>query len=275
MLTGHYCTPMQLIELYRTRLQAEPEELNLRLMTSQLSNTFWRFILPVERKLLAVTLERDLWRALQKEQIPNKKKILFHTIQSIALSKDALDSLYAVWKEQKPPIGVKLTEDDYTALALALAVRDYPDETILQEQLKRIKNADRQKRLTFMLPALSPNEKERDEFFYSLRNEENREKESWVLSALQYLHHPLRAATSQKYLKESLDLLEEIKRTGDIFFPQSWLQSTFGSYQTPEAAGIVRTFLKEHPGYHPKLKEKILQAADGLFRAEKILYTDK
>jgi aminopeptidase N len=275
MLTGRYCKPMRLIELYRARLQEEPEELNLRLMTSQLSNTFWRFLLPTERKHVATILEKELWNALQKETVANKKKILFHTIQNIALNRGTLDSLYSVWKEQKPPSGVKLTEDDYTALALALAVRDYPDSSILMEQLKRIKNADRQKRLTFMLPALSPDEKERDEFFYSLRKEEAREKESWVIAALQYLHHPLRTTSSQKYLRESLDMLEEIQRTGDIFFPQSWLQSTFGAYQTPEAAGVVRSFLQEHPGYHLKLKEKIMQAEDGLFRAEKLLYGNK
>lgn len=275
MLSSRYCTPMQLIEMYRKRLQAEPEELNLRLMMSQLSNAFWRFILPAERKQLAAVLERDLWNALKEEAVPNKKKILFHAIQSIALNNSTLDSLYSVWREQKPPTGVKLTEDDYTTLALALTVRGYPDENILKEQWKRIKNPDRKERLQFLFPALSTNVKERDEFFYSLKDEKNREKESWVISALQYLHHPLRAATSQKYLKESLDLLEEIQHTGDIFFPQSWLQATLSSYQTPEAADIVRTFLKEHPNYHSKLKEKILQAADGLFRAEKILFTVK
>lgn len=275
MLSGRYCTPIQLIENYRSRLLAEPEELNLRLLTSQLGTTYWRYLLPGDRARLATLLEKDLWHAIQIEPAPNKKKILFYTFQSIALGKNAIDSLYAVWKEQKPPTGVKLTEDDYTALALALAVREHSDGTILQEQLKRVKNPDRKQRLAFMLPALSPDVKVRDRFFLSLKEDKNREKESWVIASLQYLHHPLRVAHSQKYLKESLDLLQEIQRTGDIFFPQSWLQTTFGSYQSLEAAGVVRTFLEEHPGYHPKLREKILQAADGLFRAEKLLYLNK
>jgi aminopeptidase N len=275
MLSRRYYTPLQLIDGYRTKLLAEPEELNLRLMTSQLGNTFWRFILPSERARLATVLEKDLWTAMQKVSAPNKKKILFTAFQSIALSKNAVDSLYKVWKEQKPPLDVKLTEDDYTSLALALAVRDQPDQTILEEQLKRIKNPDRKQRLAFMLPALSRDVQQRDSFFLSLKEEKNREKETWVTTSLQYLHHPLRVATSQKYLKESLDLLEEIQRTGDIFFPQSWLQSILGGYQSREAANIVRAFLEEHPGYHPKLREKILQAADGLFRAERILYSNE
>jgi aminopeptidase N len=73
-------------------------------------------------------------------------------------------------------------------------------------------------------------------------------------------------------LKQTLDLLEEIQRTGDIFFPGTWLQSSFGAYQSPAAATIVRTFLQKHPNYNPKLKAKILQAADPLFRAERLVY---
>jgi aminopeptidase N len=125
--------------------------------------------------------------------------------------------------------------------------------------------------MVFLMPALDSSVTVRDRFFLSLRDQENREKESWVITALQYLHHPLRAGTSLKYLEASLGLLEEIRSTGDIFFPQSWLQASFSGYQSPQAAMIVRKFLEIHPGYDPKLKSKILQAADGLFRAEKLV----
>ncbi|RYF77713.1 MAG: aminopeptidase, partial [Cytophagaceae bacterium] len=161
---------------------------------------------------------------------------------------------------------------DYTSLALALAVRDYPADGLLQQQLVRIKNPDRKKRLQFMMPALSPDKQTRDAFFTSLSNATNREREAYVTAALGYLHHPLRASTSSNYIKPSLDLLEDIQRTGDIFFPESWLRSTLSNYQTPEAVSIVRDFLTEHPTYNPRLKAKLLQAADGSFRAAKLLY---
>jgi aminopeptidase N len=88
--------------------------------------------------------------------------------------------------------------------------------------------------------------------------------------ALSYLHHPLRTGASEKYLPQSLALLADIQRTGDIFFPQSWLQATFNWYQTPTAAATIRSFLNNHPGYNPKLKAKILQSADNVFRAEQL-----
>jgi aminopeptidase N len=108
-----------------------------------------------------------------------------------------------------------------------------------------------------------------------LKDVTNRERESYVTAALGYLHHPLRAGTSARYVKPSLDLLEDIQRTGDIFFPESWLRSTLGSYQSPEVVSLIRDFLTERPGYNPRLKAKLLQAADGPFRAAKLLNSGK
>nr|WP_245849623.1 M1 family aminopeptidase [Hymenobacter crusticola] len=272
MLNGRVIAPKQLLDVYRQLLTKEPEELNLKLLTGQVSEIYWKFLPTQERTALALALEKDLWQAMQQNAAPNAKKLLFKAYQSVALTKPAQDQLYQVWAKEQAPAGVKLTEDDYTALAQALAVRDYPAESpILEKQLTRIKNADRQKRLQFLMPALSSDVRARDAFFASLKEDKNREKEAWVVTALGYLHHPLRAATSEKYLPESLALLEEIQLTGDIFFPYSWLQATFGSYQTPTAARTVRTFLQARPTYNPKLRAKILQASDDLFRAEKLV----
>ncbi|WP_276496336.1 M1 family metallopeptidase [Pontibacter litorisediminis] len=271
MLNGRSLSPEQLLSFYQKGLTQEQEELNIKLLTGQLSDLYWVFLSPAQRQQQAAQLEQHVWQALQQHNAPNVKKLLFKTFQSIASSKEAQDRLYQVWQKQEPPTGVKLNEDDYTSLALALAVRDYPDQSILQQQLTRIQNPDRKRRLEFLMPALSSDVQVRDAFFASLKDAENREKEAWVASALGYLHHPLRAETSEKYLPQSLELLAEIQRTGDIFFPFNWLRSTFGSYQTATAAAVVREFLEANPDYNPKLKAKILQAADDLYRAEKLV----
>ncbi|MBO0358701.1 aminopeptidase [Hymenobacter sp. BT186] len=272
MLNGRTLAPRQLLDVYRQVLPKEPEELNIKLLTGQATDIFWKLLKPAERVALAPALEKELWTAMQQNSASNSKKLLFKAYQSVALTKEAQTRLYTIWNQQQAPPGIKLTEDDYTALALALAVRDYPAaQPILPAQLARIQNPDRQKRLQFLLPALAPDVATRDAFFASLKDEKNREKEAWVVSALGYLHHPLRAATSEKYLPESLALLEEIQQTGDIFFPYSWLQATLGFYQTPTAARTVREFLAAHPQYNPKLRAKLLQAADDLFRAEKLV----
>ncbi|TGE28564.1 M1 family metallopeptidase [Hymenobacter metallicola] len=272
MLNGRGIAPAQLLTVCRRALLQEPEELNAKLLTGHVSDIYWKLLRPAQRAALAPELEQELWRTMEQTTSANLKKLLFKTYQSVALSAAAQTRLYRIWDQQQAPAGVKLTEDDYTALALALAVRDYPAPTpLLPRQLTRIQNPDRRQRLAFLLPALAPEAATRDAFFASLADEKTREKEAWVVAALGYLHHPLRAAFSEKYLPQSLALLEEIQQTGDIFFPYSWLQATLGFYQTPTAARTVRQFLAAHPAYNPKLRAKILQAADEVFRAEKLV----
>ena len=269
MLNGQALSPTQLLGFVRRTLGREPEELNLKLLTGQASAVFWQFLTPAQRRAMGPGLEADLWAALLKSPAPNAKKQLFKTYQSVALTPAAQRRLYQIWRTQKPPAGLKLTEDDYTALALALAVRDYP-APILPAQLACISNPDRRQRLQYLMPALSAEVATRDAFFESLHTKTGRAKEAWVTVALGYLHHPLRQATSEKYLPTSLDLLQEIQLTGDIFFPYSWLQATLGSYQSATAAATVRAFLAAHPDYNPPLRAKLLQASDDLFRAEKL-----
>jgi len=270
MLDGQAISPRRLLALDRRALSQETEELNLNLLTDQLISIYWRFLPPAARDSLSVGLENDIWQAMLSAVSGNVKKLLFRTYSNIMISKEGQNRLFAIWKQQQPPAGVKLSEEDYTNLAAALALRAYPgDQKILEEQLGRIQNEDRRQRLVFLLPALSNDIRERDHFFDSLKVAQGRKKEAWVLTGLSYLHHPLRTAISEKYLPATLDLLEEIQRTGDVFFPQSWLQTSFAWYRTRTAAAIVRGFLQHHPHYNPKLKAKILQSADNLFRASK------
>ena len=270
MLNRRYIKPSDLLNLFIKGLDQEKEELNLKLITNYISSIYWGFISNSERSALSSLLENSLWSAMQKQSLPNNKKVLFKTYQDVYLSVKGGDRLNTIWKSQKVPVGLKLTEDDYTSLAFSLVLRG-GDSSILDKQLKRISNIDRRKRFEFIMPAVSPSETKRDAFFKSLELKSNREKESNVGAALYYLHHPLRQASSFKYLKKSLDMLLEIQRTGDIFFPQNWLQATFGYYQSAEAAKVVQEFLEKNPRYNPKLKAKILQCSDNLFRARKLL----
>jgi len=143
---------------------------------------------------------------------------------------------------------------------------------ILKTQLSRIENPDRRARFEFVMPALSADPPERDRWFTSLRDVKNRRREPWVLEGLNYLHHPLRAATSKQYVQPSLVMLWDIQKTGDIFFPKRWLDVTLGGHQSPEVADTVRTFLKGLPANYPeRLRNITLQSADELFRTADIV----
>jgi aminopeptidase N len=91
-----------------------------------------------------------------------------------------------------------------------------------------------------------------------------------VLQALAYLHHPLRAAASERYIPASLGMLPELQRTGDIFFPKRWTDATLSGHRSAGAARLVRTFLDELPeGYPERLRRIVLSSADDLFRASR------
>ncbi len=271
MLAGRYYQPDELLVQFEKGLLLEKSEMNLRLLTGYIGAIYWEFLSPSVRQNTVNQLEMNLWNALQQQTLANNKKILFKAYQDISLSPAAKQNLYSIWQKQQPPTGVKLTEDDYTSLALAIALKSDTANQVLKQQQARITNVDRKERLAFLMPALSLNVQERDAFFNSLKDRKNRQKESSVATVLFYLNHPLRQSTSVQYLPESLELVEEIQKTGDVFFPQSWLGAVFGNYQSKEAYQVVKTFLANHPDYNPKLRDKILQSTDNLFRAQKLV----
>lgn len=271
MLAGKTVTPTELMTMYLSLLSKEKDELNLNLIANQLSDIYWHYIEASERSRISQAMATRIWTAMNKNDAAGKKKILFRTFQNIALAPSSLDTLYRVWKDQAPPKGIHLSVDEYISLALNLALKEYAGDSILHIQLDRLSNADRKARLQFLMPAVSKDVKTRDHFFDSLKDLGVRKKEAWVADALGYLHHPLRSNTSINYLQQSLDMLEEIQKTNDIFFPAAWLNASLDPYQSKQAAAIVRGFLKTHPNYNPQLRMKILQAADPLFRAEKLL----
>lgn len=272
MLNGRGITALELMQQNLRYINLETEELNLGVLLGQIQSIYWHFLNASTRLKFESSLEKTIWKAMQESHQSNEKRQLFLSYTDIAGSKNALDRIYQIWLDRQPPAGVKLSEDDYTNLACGLALRTYPGYAqILIKQANRIENPDRKARFQYLQPSLSVSQAIRDSFFYSLQNSKNRAKESWVISALGFLHHPLRATGSEKYLPASLEWLLDIQRTGDVFFPQNWLRANLGNYQTTSAADVVRRFIKEHPDYNPKLKEKILQAADNLFRGAAML----
>ncbi|MCT4189068.1 aminopeptidase [Elizabethkingia anophelis] len=271
MMGGSGITPQELLHFFAGQLQKESTELNLRLITGYISGIYWGFLTESIRNKESESLENIVWNALQKQAAVNNKKNLFDCYQGIFQSKKAYDNLYTIWKSQTAPQSITLNDEDFTSLALALSLRNNNNNDLLQEQLTRIKNPDRINRFKIIMKAASSDKKIRDEFFNSLAERQNRSNESAVGSALGYLHHPLRQHTSINYLSKTLELLKEIQKTGDIFFPDNWLRSTFSSYQNPKALTVVNQFIQQNPDYNSILKNKILQATENLRRAQKLV----
>ena len=261
--------PRQAFEIFRKGILVEKNEIIAQLLSSELSTLFWKFLSESERESELTSLEEDLWQLLQNGLPINIKKSLFSVYSGIAYSESGKNRLYKVWNKELEIANLKLNPDNFTNLAMTLALYGHPEaEQILEEEKGRISNADKLARFEFLRPALSQDPAERDSLFISFREAANREKESWVLSACGYIHHPLNQESSVKHVTLALELMEEIQKTGDIFFPKGWVSNTVGQHTSKKAAADVNAFLNSRPDYNPVLKNKILQATDNLSRAQ-------
>ncbi|GAA4298811.1 M1 family aminopeptidase [Aestuariibaculum suncheonense] len=270
MLSGNLSAMSAFNELLQG-FKVEKEDLIINLISGELKSVFWKYFTKEERDLMLQPLESFLQGRLKEDLDPSIKKTVFNLYKSVVYSETGKDFLYKVWNKSITLDNVYLNENDYTSIASALAIYKHEKaDEILKIAHEQITNADRKRNFEYILPALSQDEEVRDAFMKSLAKPENREKESWVLDGLAYVHHPLRQASGQKHLKLCLDLLEEIQLTGDIFFPKAWLVATVGGYTSPEAYQVLQQFLNDNPNYSPVLKNKLLQATDPLYRVQKL-----
>ena len=271
LLEGQVTAPA-FIDLALRALPRETDELTVQRVLGYLASAFWRYSPPPARAAAAEPIERTLRGGLERATTPSLKAAWFQALRRVGVTPETTAWLERVWRKQESIAGLSLAETDYTALALELAVREVPAwDAILREQLGRIDNPDRKARFAFVMPALSADQSTRDAFFASLASIENRRREPWVLEGVSYLHHPLRAEASAKYVRPSLELLAEIQRTGDIFFPKRWLDATLGGHRTAAVADAVKQFLASRPASYPaRLRQIILQSSDELNRASRL-----
>ena len=252
-------------------VQREQDPLLLELALGQLQYVYQGLLDTAQRTALASATEERLWATVAAQPDGSRTKLVFGYYATLLATPAHVRQLYEIWAGTRTVDKLVLEEEDRMVLAQTLAIR-LPAQAaaIIARQLAATANPDRRRRLEFVAPSLSADAAVRDAFFESLRDPGNRRTETWVSEAVANLHHPSRITQSEKYILPSLELLQEIQVTGDIFFPGDWLRATLGNHNSATAAQTVRRFLAERPDYSPQLRMKILQEADMLFRAAQI-----
>ena len=189
---------------------------------------------------------------------------LLRALIATATSAEVCNMLYTIWEEGTHPL---LNENDYMNMAYELAIR-FPERHtgIIAAQRARMDDPDRIRQFDFISRAVTPDTAEQEALFHTLLKAENRRIEPWALKTLGYLCHHTRQQQSVKYIRPALDALQEIQRTSDIFFPQSWARTLLKEHRSHEAREAVEKFLNDNPDYPQLLKNKILQAAWGVFK---------
>jgi aminopeptidase N len=264
--------PSEFVELGLRALPLENTEQNVQLIVGHVDTAYWNFMTDSARLELAPRLEQAYRAGWTRATTSSLKSVYFRSFRSVVRSKEGVAFLERVWHRDEKIPGLTLAEPDEAAMAQELAIRGFPNTaTILEEQRSRFQNPDRKARFEFVIPVFAEDKTVRDAFFDSLKDVKNRRREPWATDGLDYLNHPLRGTDSEKYILPALNLLVEIQRTGDIFFPKNWMDAALRGHDTRSAAEIVKKFLAENPNYPIRLRRIILQSADELFRAADIL----
>jgi len=268
-----FLSPDAFVALALRALPLEQDEQNVARILGYLSQAYWDLLPAEARGARAGEVEAVLWAGATGDRPATARASFFGTWRSVALTPDAVARMERLWRGTERLPGLPLSENDQTALATALALREVPGwATILDEQEERIANPDRKARFRFVRPSLDADPAVRLSFFDALADPANREQEPWVLAGLSNLHHPLRSESALPTVRRALDMVEEIQRTGDIFFPGRWLDASLGGHNQVEAAEEIARFLAERPDLPPRLRGKVLQSADGVWRAARIVH---
>jgi len=268
MLIGEI-SPLETYSVFLNAIKREKNELILSYLSSRLQTIYWTFITEEQQNSIQEEFELTTFNLLKSNLTSNLKKTIYNLYKSIAISNQGKENLYKIWNKNLVIDDLFLNENDFTSLATSLAIYKHPKaDEILKLQQERIQNKDRLARFKWLLPVFSNDENIRGDFMKSLYEPENREKESWVQSALNAVHHPLRHKSSTKHLLSILNELEEVQQTGDIFFPKGWLASSIGNYSSEEAYNILTKFLEENQNLNKSLLKKLHQTTDNLKRAQ-------
>ena len=205
------------------------------------------------------TAECRLYQLMQQHGLQSVRQTLLRQLSLKAVTPKVLNQLYDIWEKQNASF---LNNRDYMRMAYHLAIM-FPDrwQDIIAMQHSRLTTDDERREFEFVSRACTPDADVQQQLFNSLLKVENRRVEPWARSMLSLLNDPSREPHSNRYLVPGLDVLEEIQRTGDIFFPGYWLSSLLEGHSSAEARQTVNDWIEAHPELPTALMNKLLENA--------------
>ena len=211
-------------------------------------------------------LEGFMLDIVRATHVPSCHQNMLRLLAADATSAEVLDYLYNAWKQQNDPL---LNERDYINMSYHLAImRPAEWQDIIGTQRARLKNKDVIAEYDYVSRACNPSLKEQRSLFRSLLLRDNRAVEPWAQNLLRLLSCQAREPLNNEFITPGLEVLEEIQRTGDIFFPANWVNALLSEHKSKEAKRMVEEFIGSHPDYPQTLKNKIMEAAYGVLRTK-------
>lgn len=209
--------------------------------------------------------EQRLLQIAGTHELQSVRQALLRQLGVMAVSPGVLERLYGIWSRQESGL---LNNRDYTSMCYHLAIM-MPDrwQQILSTQRERLTSVDEQNGFDFISRACNPDPQAQQQLFDELLQARNRRVEPWARTMLALLNDPSREPLSNRYLVPGLDALEEVHRTGDIFFTGYWLDGLLSGHRSDEARDIVSSWIASHQSLSPALMNKLLEHAYWLLDA--------
>lgn len=235
-------------------LAAEANPLLYGLQSGYIAGVYERFM----RQPLAST-EQVLYNLAMTDSSPDRRITALRSLIRVMDSAEMTANVYSLWHNPNVLATLGISDRDAMRISYELAVR-MPEKAdyIINLQLSRLSSPNLKQEYSFIAPSLSPQVAVRDSVFASLLIPENRRIEPWASISLAYLNNRHRSPEAIKYVRRGLEEVVQIQRTGDIFFPKSWVGALVGGHDRKEVKKIVDEFFNENPDYSPMLKNKIL-----------------
>lgn len=203
--------------------------------------------------------EQRLWTLARIHPLRDVRTSSLRSLSVTAKSPAVLDSVYAEWQRGGNPL---LTQADWMRAAYHLA-QYLPEKRteILATQRARLTTDDERAEFDYVSRGCDTTPAVQDSLFASLLRAENRRVEPWAASLLSLLNDPVCEPQNNRFLVPALDALEDVQRTGAIFFPGDWLYALLSGHHSEEARALVRQWIAAHPGYPAPLMNKLKQNA--------------
>jgi len=205
------------------------------------------------------TLELCMMDLLGENKNKEFRKTLIRKLSKNMTSLDVIKQIETIWLNHNETI---FDAHDYMNMAYRLAiVKPEQWDKILEAERGMLQTDDLRNEFDFVSRACNPDKNKRDDLFKSLLKPQNRKQEPWALHALDLLSSDVFEPDNIDYISASLNSLEDIQKTSDIFMPGNWMKTLLAHHKSILAKQAIEKFLSSNPKYPDNLKNKILEAA--------------
>lgn len=245
--------PAHFGELYRMMLS----EKNPLIMSAAIDHMFKIAfdMTPSQR----TTLELCMMDLLGENKSKECRQTIIRKLASNMSSPDVMKQIHDIWQRHNETI---FDEHDYMNMAYRLAILQ-PDrwQEILSTERSKLQTDDLRKEFDYVSRACNPDATKRTELFNSLLKPENRQHEPWALHVLDLLSSDVYESDNVSYITASLNSLQYLQQTSDIFFPGNWMKTLLAHHKSPAAKQAVTQFLATDKKLPEILRNKVLEAA--------------